>query len=519
MKPTKQNAAHPTAPPDKLAQALHSPSAQAGDAANGFSSQIFRVQQQPATPTPTNDLVLWSLLRLQTQSFSLGKFKEKADKLICGDRQNKPLPDSSFIGVKAYDELNEAADEWMRGAVLGKWDVENIRKQIAADPNLRDIDGERLQEFLTAFLNKLDKCESGTFPYLGDVASALPTATSCEGVIQEKLCHPLFVELIWSYWHEEGMQVQSMNAISLRFQNKRNKAGRDPLAGLALDPLRRLNNLLWGYIQDEQHRLSLVRRAYEYDQHYGLTLQGTAVPTLESADSRSKFLEAFHNLLLLCSRYFKQLDNTIVRADPFPLLNALCDVHILLTEGMHNQYGDLPWTARKEMLIQQYLLSRGEMREFLSGRPMVHYDEPWMDRVDSMKKLQGWTDVSVTHFHNLAVWGEQLLLTVRFGNWNSSTAGRDQAGNWAIYWRSEIQGYIHAYRAATGVDLTAESSDPRQTAERDLPPSIHLARRWQMQRNNGSNGAGASRLTRLSTAARNGGSGSQRNGSVLHEEF
>ena len=50
---------------------------------------------------------------------------------------------------------------------------------------------------------------------------------------------------------------------------------------LEIGYLRPLNNLLWGYLQDEQHRLSLVRRAYEYDHHYGLALQGKAVPALD----------------------------------------------------------------------------------------------------------------------------------------------------------------------------------------------------------------------------------------------
>ena len=88
-----------------------------------------------------------------------------------------------------------------------------------------------------------------------------------------------------------------MNAISRRFQNVRGPGERDPLAHLEIDPLRPLNNLLWGYIQDEQNRLTVKRRAYEYDHHYGLTLYGKAVPPLRPADSRSKFLEAFHNLL------------------------------------------------------------------------------------------------------------------------------------------------------------------------------------------------------------------------------
>ena len=152
------------------------------------------------------------------------------------------------------------------------------------------------------------------------------------------------------------MLVQTMNAISLRFQNRRGPAEVDPLAELAIDPLRPLSNLLWGYIQDEQHRLTLARRVYEYDHEYGLTLVGQAVPRVRGADTRSRFLEAFHNLLHRASIFYKEDDDTTMIADPFPVLNALRDVHLLLSEGAHNQYGDLPWTARQEMLMQQWLL-------------------------------------------------------------------------------------------------------------------------------------------------------------------
>ena len=74
----------------------------------------------------------------------------------------------------------------------------------------------------------------------------------------------------------------------------RSPPGNDPLANMEIDPLRPLNNLIWGYIQDEQHRLTVVRRNYEYDHHYGLRLAGRAVRDVRTADSRSKFLEAFH---------------------------------------------------------------------------------------------------------------------------------------------------------------------------------------------------------------------------------
>jgi hypothetical protein len=57
------------------------------------------------------------------------------------------------------------------------------------------------------------------------------------------------------------------------------------------------------------------------------------------------------------------------------------------------------------------------------------------------------------HFRDLGVFGEQILLGIRFGAW-PSVIEPEFAANWARYWRPEIQGYVHAYRAATGVDLT-----------------------------------------------------------------
>ena len=69
-----------------------------------------------------------------------------------------------------------------------------------------------------------------------------------------------------------------------------------------------------------------------------------------------------------------------------------------------------------------------------------------------MNRLQGWSDVSVLHFRDLAEFGEQLLLGIRFGAW-TSVNDPDQAANWARYFRREVQQYCHAYRAVTGVDL------------------------------------------------------------------
>lgn len=127
--------------------------------------------------------------------------------------------------------------------------------------------------------------------------------------------------------------------------------------------------------------------------------------------------------------------------------------------------------------MMQFILGTPGIREFLRGRAMVPYNERWMGQVDTMKKLQGWTDTSITHFHNLGVYGEQVLLSVRYGDWNDSNIDQERAKVWARYWRAEIQGYIHAYLAATGVDLSNDVVDSRSAAVRYAQPSVLLESR------------------------------------------
>jgi hypothetical protein len=300
------------------------------------------------------------------------------------------------------------------------------------------------------------------------------------GLLRQRVESPLLIELIWSYWHEQGMLVQAINAVALRFQNIQTDILADPLRNLSIDPLRPANNLLWGYIQDEGNRLTVVRRSYEYAHQYGLELIGKAIPPMHTVERRSKFIEAFHNLLNACTTFFRERDDLTVKADGFPLLNAITDVHLLLAEGADNQFGDLPWTARCEMMQQQWLLARPELRDFLGGRIMVPYPEAWMDRVDTMKTLQGWTDTSITNFYWLALYGEQILLSIRYGNW-SVINDAATAVAWADKWRPAIQSYVHHYRTVTGVDLSAEVVSTQDGADRYLQPSVLLLRRLQQQ--------------------------------------
>jgi hypothetical protein len=81
--------------------------------------------------------------------------------------------------------------------------------------------------------------------------------------------------------------------------------------------------------------------------------------------------------------------------------------------------------------------------------------------------------VTITHFHELAIYGEQILLAIRYGDWIDIN-DQEFARNWARYWRPEIQRYIHAYNAVTGVDLSADIVDTRHAEDRYIQPSAHL---------------------------------------------
>jgi hypothetical protein len=103
-----------------------------------------------------------------------------------------------------------------------------------------------------------------------------------------------------------------------------------------------------------------------------------------------------------------------------------------------------------------------------------------MDRVDTVKTLKGWNDVSVVHFRDLATYGEQIVLSVRWDAWSTHNEP-EFAANWARYFRPEIQAYVHAYRAVTGIDLAVDITAQSQLSERYLPPSVHLTRRLVAQ--------------------------------------
>ena len=516
--------------PAAAAPAIATKMTLAHDTGDGIKAESWTVQLTPAPSVnqegvlpvslqrtalvETVDQALWVIIRDRTNAVGFRPYKTFIDNVMGGD-----LP---FRGGDAYALLKFATDAFLMQEVGVLDPLGVIRAGLVKDNNRGTalMDPESAFQSLEAQLDDPTQSEAlrtqeerrlgrpinlaelkrmrdsyyvalkeetpptAVLPYLriirerlADIPLKPPGAVprSAYGILRSHLTAPLAVELIWSYWHEEGMLAQTLNAILARFQNRRiTPDGRpDPLARFDIDPLRPIGNVFWGWMQDEVHRLTVRRRHFEYEHEYGLALQGTAIPPgVRPVDRRSKFLEALHNLLYLCHIFFKEDDDTTVIADGFPVLNALRETHLLLAEGAHNQFMDLPATARSEMLVMEWMLARPELRDFLGGRIMVPYEEAWMDRVDSMKSIQGWTDISITHFRDLGVFGEQILLSIRYGNWSVENDPQT-AANWARYWRPEIQRYVHAYRASTGVDLTEQVDSTL--------PAVMLRRRLAVQ--------------------------------------
>ena len=458
-----------------------------------------------AAVPPTADQALWVAIRNSTNAIGFENYNRFIEAVICGE----PDFDDGRLAAASASAQAAVGQAPHRAAVPERRPVpapEGRHRGLPDDPLRRrprrlqrrgpgrgepaaEPDGGPgdLEAQMREYLVRVAAGEGeflDVLPYLGLIRRQLgdvaivgvgeddDEATEiCSGILAEKLDAPVLPRADRQLLARRGRaRCRRSTPSCWRFQNRTPRGRRrDPLAGLDIDPLRPVNNLLWGLVQDQQHRLTdraarvRVRPPLRAARSRPSRARRCAAPTRGRGSC-----EAFHNLLALAAVFYTQDDDTTHIADGFPVLNALKETHLLLTEGAHNQYGDLPWTARHELLMYEWILSRREMRDFLPTRTMVAYAEPWMAPLEAMNKLLGWSDVSVMHFRDLAVFGEQLLLGIRFGAWSREN-DQAQAANWVRYWRPEIQGYIHAYRAVAGVDLTRPAYGTRASRRGPAP--------------------------------------------------
>ena len=303
------------------------------------------VTMNRAAVPPTPDQALWVVIRNSAEALSFENYAEFIEPIMCGpksasaqltkraQKEFKRINRSvqlTFPDAEPYRLLKVATEVFMmancgvvigggakpggKGNVLGEEDYATILENAQFGPLgtfRRSAEEEQLRllrsptatpsiqsQWQHAYLQKLTTAGTTpeiikTIPYLNDIVALelgdVPIlqkdaygARECYGILQRKLTRLCLLELIWNDWPRRACCVQTTNAMSWRFQNRRGPQDRDPLAMVEIDPLRGLNNLLWGWVQDEEHRLTIPRRAYEYDHEYGLKLIGKAVPPIQA---------------------------------------------------------------------------------------------------------------------------------------------------------------------------------------------------------------------------------------------
>lgn len=265
-----------------------------------------------------------------------------------------------------------------------------------------------------------------------------------------------FVEHIYSYFLELGGVFETLDQVIRRFAPEARRPPAPQLNRFDVSPLQPVARLLWGYKEDRDNRTTRDQRRMEYLRQYGLDLD-PHTPAAEAFEHRSLFLQYFHTLLNVCAQYFQQLEQTTVNPSAFSVLAALRPLHMLLAEGAHNQYQFMTDKARVELIVVQDILSQDPVQRFLGAPANVPYPAPWMGAVDSMRRIMRRTDTSVTEFFNLALLGESILLTIRFGPFNPAFTDDLVAGGWAQALQPFIRQYIYSYRSVTGVDLAADA--------------------------------------------------------------
>lgn len=211
---------------------------------------------QPPGINPTLDQGLWIAIRHTAQMTSFEHYREFIDRVLCqgdGPRFDFEGQDGEIAGlirtaekshsrgglglhaygVNAYNILRLATETFLlmrcgvaiRGHYRPDWDEARLYQRFSAADARGMLQGYlrepgAILPYLEQVFNALDATDRQTLiPGRDDVNSPF-----CIVPLIQRITAPCLIELIWSYWHEQGMLVQTMNAISMRFQNKRSGA-------------------------------------------------------------------------------------------------------------------------------------------------------------------------------------------------------------------------------------------------------------------------------------------------------
>ena len=216
----------------------------------------------------TGDLALWQAILNSTDALSFNNYLRFMNLLFCGRRRRlRPagvragaLPEEGehfgtscsrrllpFTDTDAYRVVKAATEAFVMvncGILAQPRPFDDARDRLyfararPAVPDQRSrvpsstrtiwstlLGGERSERQDATLSRRHPRQAAGHRDQARAVREIAPEqASACHGILQEKLTNPCLLELIWSYWHEEGMLVQTLNAITRRFQNVRGRA-------------------------------------------------------------------------------------------------------------------------------------------------------------------------------------------------------------------------------------------------------------------------------------------------------
>ena len=301
--------------------------------APGTGAQVpqLNVALIPEGPPQSADEVLWSFIEQITNKIRFDEFQEFYEKDLCSRV-------GAHYGASAYEQLETAAHAYVR---------------MAADPT-NSTDPGRVPT-LHPELGSRAVRDGITRSYVSGRERISPNRSSPKRAIRCRTCpRGTHLELLDRRGHAGADAEPHRREVPESAPG----VGAGQTRAVRRQPMLPAREYLWGLAEAEQRRLSVRRRAAEYEYEYGICLLGRAVPASSTmVERRSQFLEAFHTLLNACAAYYKELADKTLEADPFPLLSSLRELHLVLAQGAHNQFADLPMIARAEMLTIQWLLA------------------------------------------------------------------------------------------------------------------------------------------------------------------
>ena len=213
------------------------------------------VQLRRTAVAPTKDQALWVAIRNSTNAIGFDNYSRFLEVVLCGespelansrlrsgDTRNKlrkvqrrqALP---FTNVERYRLLKAATEVFLMihsGVDLDDFSGVNLSEEsrrLNRTVQPGDLEAE-IREYLVAVATGRGDLLK-VLPYLGLIRLQLrdvaivgiddgdgEAAQVCHGIIAERLTNPCFLELLWSYWHDESGLVQTLAAITWRFQNR-----------------------------------------------------------------------------------------------------------------------------------------------------------------------------------------------------------------------------------------------------------------------------------------------------------